>query len=99
MMSTGPKSDGGKTASKFNATNHGLSAERVVIRGENPEEFEDLRRQLVAELNPLDWQETDLVDRIAICSWRLRRLYAVEAGIFDHEQAKAEQEAGFAELF
>ena len=98
VKSTGPKSNAGKTASKFNATTHGLSAERVVIRGEDPEEFDELRRQLVAELGPTGRQETDLVDRIAICSWRLRRLYAVEAGIFDHERAKAEREAAEAEL-
>jgi hypothetical protein len=39
-----------------------------------------------------------LVDRIGICYWRLRGLHAVEAGIFDHERAQAERQAGEAEL-
>ncbi len=37
--STGPKTRTGKAASKMNAVKHGLLAEQVVVRGENPVEF------------------------------------------------------------
>ena len=42
--SSGPRTAGGKSIAKLNASKHGLLAEQVVIPGEDFEEFEALRQ-------------------------------------------------------
>jgi len=83
--STGPKSRAGKAESKMNAMKHGLLAADLVVRGEDPVEFAGVLENLVDELQPQGPLEEQLVERVAACMWRLRRLYRVEAGIFNYE--------------
>ena len=90
--STGPIIESGKSVAKLNVVKHGLSSENVVIPGEDPEEFENLRRQVEEEFRPVGWCEIELVERVAVCTWRLRRLYAVEAGDFAYQQTRIEFE-------
>ena len=58
--STGPRTQDGKSISKLNTVKHGLTAESVVIRGEDPDEFDDLRHELEQELEPVGRLECDL---------------------------------------
>ena len=81
--STGPKTDIGRAAVSQNAVTHGLRAQRVVIQGESPYEFDDFRENLVAHLDPANPLEMLLVDRIAAGFWRLRRTGQIEAQMFD----------------
>ena len=90
QKSTGPQTIKGKTASRNNAFKHGLLSTDVIIPGEDPEIFAYLTSQLDVELEPVGFQEAEIVERMAILMWRLRRLYRVEAGIFAYEQAVAE---------
>ncbi len=83
--STGPKTRTGKAASKLNAMKHGLRAEEVVVRGENPADFARVLENLIDEFQPQGPLEEQLVERVAACMWRLQRLYRVEAGIFTYE--------------
>ncbi len=83
--STGPKTRTGKVASKMNAMKHGLLAADLVVRDEDPVEFAGVLENLVDELQPQGPLEEQLVERVAACMWRLRRLYRVEAGIFNFE--------------
>ena len=92
QKSTGPKTAEGKSVSKMNAVKHGLLAQDVVLRGEDPDEFDALRDGLVAELRPNGCLETEHVERIAVCLWRLRRVYGIEAGIFTHQMLTIELE-------
>ena len=46
QKSTGPKSAQGKADVAKNATKHGLTAQNVIIKGENPEEFEGRLKKL-----------------------------------------------------
>ena len=55
MKSTGPKTREGKAASTSNSLKHGLSAQRIVVSGEDPDEFERLIRQLEHELEPVGY--------------------------------------------
>ncbi len=71
---------------------HGLLAEHVVVRGEDPAEFAGVLENLVDELRPQGPLEQQLVERVAACMWRLRRLYRVEAGIFQYEITKIESD-------
>jgi hypothetical protein len=76
--STGPRTEAGKQATKFNALKHGLAAESLVIRGESPAELDALRAQLRADHCPVGETESMLVEEIAQCWWRLQRARAQE---------------------
>ncbi len=76
--STGPRTEAGKQTTKFNALIHGLAAESLVIRGEDPAKLEALRAQLQVEHCPLGQTEAMLVEEIAQCWWRLQRARAQE---------------------
>jgi len=82
QRSTGPKTPEGKAAVRHNALKHGLLAKEVVITSaegrENPAEFRDLLHALVEDLQPVGVSERFLVERIAVCQWRLRRAVRYE---------------------
>ncbi len=78
--SAGPKTENGKSVASKNAITHGLTSTHVVIRGEDQGEFEELRKNLEEEIEPVGVQEFDLVETIAICMWRRRRIYRMETG-------------------
>ena len=82
--STGPRTKPGKARSRRNALKHGLSAEQVVMLGEDPAAFEALRDDLYAHYQPADPVAINLVEQVAACLWRLRRVPEIEAGIFEH---------------
>lgn len=82
--STGPKTVKGKQVAQMNALKHGLRAEQVVIFGEDPAAFEALRDDLYAHFQPSDPVEEGLVEQVAACRWRLRRVPEIEVGIFEH---------------
>ncbi len=50
--STGPKSQNSKAKSKLNAMKHGLLAQQVAVRGEDPVEFAGVLESLVGEFQP-----------------------------------------------
>lgn len=81
--STGPTTGEGKQASKMNATKHGLTAETVVIKDEDPEVFDALRNDLIREFAPETTLEFQLVDRMASTLWRLRRVPHIEASLME----------------
>lgn len=82
QKSTGPKTAVGKNRAKFNALKHGLTAEQITVFDERPEDFENFHLGLVAALTPIGALEEQLVERIAVCAWRLRRVYRIEANLF-----------------
>jgi hypothetical protein len=57
-----------------NALKHGVFSETVVLPTEDPEEFEQLRTGLIAELQPSGSLEHDAVFAIAKLTWRKQRL-------------------------
>ena len=90
--STGPKTFEGKKVARLNAMKHGLQADQVLIPGENPEEFEALLSSLEEYYNPVGPVENVLVERIAYCTWRLRRLSQIEAAIMREQHVEIEEE-------
>ena len=66
----------------MNAMKHGLLAEHIVVRGEDPTEFDSFRESLIDDFLPQGSQEEHLVERVAACMWRLRRLCRIEAGVY-----------------
>ena len=83
QKSTGPRTPEGKARSRANAIKHGLLAETVLINGrdpiENPDDLNDLLNALIDHFSPRDPHQQLLVERLAICYWRLRRAYRHEA--------------------
>lgn len=81
--STGPKSDQGKARSRLNSFKHGLTAQTVLIAGENPADFEQLLQDLQKDLAPTSSIEVELVARVAGYFWRLRRIPVFEAALLE----------------
>lgn len=55
-----------------------------VIEGEDPQEFEQHRRDFLADLAPVGPAETTLAERIISLSWRLKRAEWLQNAVFDH---------------
>ena len=50
--STGPRTEAGKARSRRNAWKHGLTAETLIIPGEDAADFNELRASLIEQLEP-----------------------------------------------
>jgi len=81
QSSTGPRSDQGKGASRFNALKHGLEARSLVIPGEDPAELEALALDYHAQFNPVGPLEDYLVDTLVQSDWARRRWVRLEAQV------------------
>jgi hypothetical protein len=84
MFSTGPKTPEGKSVVKWNALKHGLLCKEIVVKAgdgkENKSEFHNLLSRLWEDIKPVGVLEEILVEKIAVCYWRLRRLFRCEIG-------------------
>jgi hypothetical protein len=80
-LSTGPKTEAGKLASSRNSLKHGLTSKQVVVPGEDPAAYDELRRELHDDFNPASTAEATLVDQIAEHTWRLQRVRRAETAI------------------
>ena len=81
QKSTGPKTESGKTRSKRNSLIHGLRAIDVITPDEDPGAYDELRQKLRTDVAPVGCAETQLVERIAACLWRLWRCARIEASL------------------
>jgi hypothetical protein len=83
QLSTGPKTQSGKSLSRRNALKHGiLTAALLIKRGESGEdraEFEELLKDLQENLQPVGTLEEMLVEDIAVARWRRLRALRWEA--------------------
>jgi hypothetical protein len=80
-LSKGPKSPEGKATSAKNALRHGLCALLPVLPGEQPEDWERHHSRIVESLAPVGGLEEELAERVALASWRLRRVAAYETAV------------------
>jgi hypothetical protein len=80
--STGPRTPRGKRRSSLNALKHGMLAKDFVIpelEGKDAAaEFRALLHALTSDLAPRGAFELLLVEKIAVCTWRMRRLLRYE---------------------
>ena len=83
--SHGPITPEGKARSSANSRRHGLAGAAILMDGESAEDFQLLRADFINQFHPQTAVEADLVDVMAIARWRLRRLLAIEAHLFDLE--------------
>jgi hypothetical protein len=87
--STGPKTADGKARSRRNSWKHGLTAEVIVLRDEEADDFSELREALMEQYDPQSAMECELVERMAGILWRLRRLPTYEAAALDFRVEQA----------
>src|SRR5262245_52697443 len=81
-QSTGPRTEQGKRRSREAAFRHGLTAEAVIDKAENAEDYAEFEQAIIADYQPITAIEYQLVMRLASLLWRLRRTVAIESGLF-----------------
>jgi hypothetical protein len=91
--STGPKTAKGKAMAKLNAVAHGLRSVVPVIPGERAEDWDAHRAGTVAALAPAGTLETELAERVALLTWRLRRVVTYETAVTADRIREAEARA------
>jgi hypothetical protein len=88
QSSTGPRTLEGKAAVARNRTTHGLSSrDFFLLPGEDLEDFQALLDAYLQEHQPEGPTESFLVNELAHCQWKLRRVSAVEAGLLGAHEA------------
>ena len=93
QKSTGPRTPEGKAVAAQNAVRHGLLAKEVVVKGEDPGEFELYRQQMLEELAPVGLMEETLAQRIVGLSWRLRRAERLQARRMTKSRLRASRQS------
>ena len=83
QRSTGPKTPEGKAKVRFNALVHGRRAESAVLPGENQNAFNQLLADHMSAWKPQDEMEKSLVEQIAVNQWKMARLGAAEAVLYE----------------
>lgn len=71
QRSTGPKTAEGKENACRNGMVHGFRSENPVAPNEDPEAWEEHLRSWRERYKPLDDEEIELVDRLALLKWKL----------------------------
>src|SRR5689334_1195916 len=101
QKSTGPKTEEGKANSSQNAVQHGLLSEKILLRNlpyENNDEFKTILGGMYNSHNPKNTTEIMLVQRIAVCQWRLLRAFQYETHCLHNNRKDAPPEADAADF-
>jgi len=96
QLSTGPSTDAGKKRASLNALRHGLTAQIVVLPGEDLQQYLAFANAFVCDLQPEGILETQLAQTLADSQWRLNRFRALEASLFalGHEENAPKLDVG-----
>ena len=81
QLSTGPKSESGKSISKLNAYRHGLTAATAVFSPEEAEAFATFSAGMLLDLQPVGAYEQQHAADLIITHWRLNRVPSLEANL------------------
>ncbi len=81
QLSTGPKSESGKSISKLNAYRHGLTAATAVFSPEEAEAFARFSDGMLLDLQPVGTYEQQLASDMVVTHWRLNRVPSLEANL------------------
>ena len=77
--STGPRTEAGKSVSRFNALKYGAEARSLVLPSEDPAELVTLALEYHQQFNPVGPLEDYLVQTIVQADWMRRRYTLVES--------------------
>jgi hypothetical protein len=87
----GPQTPEGKEAARWNATRHGISSPSPVVPGlETQEDWQEYREAIMEHYSPSGPVMCELAERVALLTWRLRRVtrYEAEAIAISQEQVE-----------
>ena len=90
LRSSGPRTEAGKSVSRFNALSHGLEARSLVIPGEDPAQLEALALDYQHQFRPTGPTEAFLVETLVKADWDRRRYTRLE-GLVLQAQFAAEK--------
>jgi hypothetical protein len=76
--STGPRTPEGRARASQNARTHGLTARDLIIAPDEREEFEQLRTDYRATVQPQDGIQQSLFEELLGAAWNLRRIRRME---------------------
>ena len=93
QLSSGPKSPAGKATSSLNAIKTGLTGRAILLHSDDVAEYQRHIAAYQDEFKPVGYLESELLQSIADCAWRVRRVSNLEQTFY----AKGREE--FAELF
>jgi hypothetical protein len=88
-LSTGPKSDLGKSRSRANATKHGMAAELPSVEAAHSPEFEDRRARWSAEFAPVGEAGQWALDRAVAASLRIEKCEQAFDGVVESGRDRA----------
>src|SRR5258706_14470952 len=89
--STGPRTPEGQARSSQNARTHGLTARDLVIAPNERGEFEQLRTDYQASVQPQDGIQQSLFEELLGAAWNLRRIRRMEVRACSDTTLRAEQ--------
>ena len=92
LKSTGPRSPDGKAVSSLNGLIHGLRASIVVLPGENADDFEVIRTDLIDEFQPQTPTEQRLIDTMAASHWAVDRARKQEIAVLTRKWEDAAEQ-------
>jgi len=89
----GPQTQKGKEVARWNATTHGISSPAPVVPGlERDEDWQEYREAILEHYSPDGPVEFELAERVAVLTWRLRRVTRYEAQAIAISQEKVEDD-------
>ena len=83
LKSTGPVTKPGKLKVSSNAIRHGILSTKLILEGENEEDFRGLVEDLFDSLKPSGVLELVLVEKIAVTIWRQWRSVRAETATIE----------------
>jgi hypothetical protein len=82
QLSTGPRTEPGKSAVRLNAVKTGLTGQTVVLPSDDIAAYEKFVAIIDSKFRPENAAETLIVQSIADTEWRLLRVPTLEAGFY-----------------
>jgi len=95
QLSTGPRTPAGLQKSSRNAVKSALTGRTVLLPSDDVQEYAAFLAQFHADLAPVGALESELVQIIVDCHWRLRRIQELEYALYNHGHRQFE--AAFAD--
>ena len=86
--SRGPLSDETRSKVARNALKHGLTSATIVLDGEDPERFQELLDDLLADFSPQTSLEFCAIEEMAAAKWRQRRAWHIETVALNEAEAE-----------
>ncbi|HEX4749545.1 MAG TPA: hypothetical protein VH302_08400 [Bryobacteraceae bacterium] len=90
QRSTGPRTEAGRAKSSSNALRSALTGRTVLLPTDDVDEYAGFLAEFQQELQPMGKMESELVQVVVDCYWRLRRIQELEYALYAHGERQFE---------